>query len=397
MSKITIQSNGDNSFRILKSEWTEYEVKAKNFEIQKVYTTQDEYKVRANQVYTKEVLFWEPIKNIEVDGTTYDNYEDLSEALTPILFKKGGGSGGGGTIDQDNIPNFIDVTMSDIGAEESDTEDEIKQKLANWILQNPNIEIGEKELIYFDLHREGDDNSNSITLEQARQNGNILEGEVVFGLKDEQPIVKINNKIISFSDPSGFTSGIGIGNNHILIDGVGSDGPFAGFAGSSNYSDNDPTNRLIYTQRAYVDKLNSYLLNEIATGGTHNGKPTYRNRIQGNFINDIGESINLDDLNIRKVIHLDTLFYRSDGISCYKQEQIARVNKSTTTINGGNTNFWQLFTNVEAHIENDTVSTYLYISHYVEKIDLAGSLGIEVSNINDNSYLITLEYTKTTD
>ncbi len=97
MSKITIQSHGDNSFRILKSEWTEFEVKAKNFELQKIYTTQDEYKVRAKQVYTQEVLFWEPIENIEVDGVTYSTYEELSQVLTPILFKKGGGSGSGGT------------------------------------------------------------------------------------------------------------------------------------------------------------------------------------------------------------------------------------------------------------------------------------------------------------
>lgn len=349
MSKITIQSNGDNSFRILKSEWTEYEVKAKNFEIQKVYTTQDEYKVRANQVYTKEVLFWEPIKNIEVDGTTYDNYEDLSEALTPILFKKGGGTGGGGTDGIESIQEGVGIIIDDTDP------------------KNPIISTEES----------------SLTIEQARQNGNVLEGDIEF---EDGVVLKYNknnwfksfsfgypDESITFSFINGETSdnaffqissdGLSYSNSNSLSKGIISNREFdkqgdrkafaqisdiedksiplsgtlenkpitgdlkintntspvkfesnypdtnisfgveygdgvymyfyepninrytsiapntagiqitapfdsLGIYGQADYSDNDPTNKLIYTQRSYVDKSNSYSTDEIKTGGT---------------------------------------------------------------------------------------------------------------------------------
>ena len=54
--------------------------------------------VSAKNVHTNEILFaGVGMDELEVNGTTYTSYEELSTVLTPILFKKGGGSGSGGT------------------------------------------------------------------------------------------------------------------------------------------------------------------------------------------------------------------------------------------------------------------------------------------------------------
>ena len=53
---------------------------------------------------------------------------------------------------------FKSVTMSDIGAEESETEEAITQKLATWI-ENQNFVIPEGEIWAFELEREGTDDA----------------------------------------------------------------------------------------------------------------------------------------------------------------------------------------------------------------------------------------------
>lgn len=53
--------------------------------------------VSAKNVHTNDILFaGVGMDELEVNGTTYTSYEELSTVLTPILFKKGGGSGSGG-------------------------------------------------------------------------------------------------------------------------------------------------------------------------------------------------------------------------------------------------------------------------------------------------------------
>lgn len=111
MAKIIIQSNGDDSFKYKKDYFTEMEVKPKNYELRKIYRSTDpgDFHVQARHVYQNEILFDEPIDNISVDGTVYVTYEALSGVLTPILFKKGGGTGGGGT---GRFANDIPVSLS---------------------------------------------------------------------------------------------------------------------------------------------------------------------------------------------------------------------------------------------------------------------------------------------
>lgn len=172
MAKIIIESNGDTTFRFKKYPDEEFQIKAKIFEIKKIENTSEVYTVKATQANTGELLFSEKISDITVDGAVYTNYEDLSEVLTPLLFKKGGGSGGGGTGDgivqsilsgstnvlvnssdpenprvtvKGTVPIVYDVTMAQIGSTEDDTTEERKEKLRVWILaQNYN-----KSPIYF--------------------------------------------------------------------------------------------------------------------------------------------------------------------------------------------------------------------------------------------------------
>ena len=98
---IEIQSS-DNAFTIV-NRGQEMETRPKLYEC--VQQKQgDETLVEVRQVHTKETLFYAvPIDQISVNGTVYGTYEELSSVLTPILFNKGGGSGGG-AVSGDFIP-----------------------------------------------------------------------------------------------------------------------------------------------------------------------------------------------------------------------------------------------------------------------------------------------------
>lgn len=73
---------------------------------------------------------------------------------------------------------FKSVTMSDIGAEESETEEVITQKLATWI-ENQNFVIPEGEIWAFELEREGTDD-NSDKLSKIATSSQSVESQVVF-------------------------------------------------------------------------------------------------------------------------------------------------------------------------------------------------------------------------
>ena len=73
---------------------------------------------------------------------------------------------------------FKSATMSDIGAEESETEEAITQKLATWI-ENQNFVIPEGEIWAFELEREGTDD-NSDKLSKIATSSQSVESQVVF-------------------------------------------------------------------------------------------------------------------------------------------------------------------------------------------------------------------------
>lgn len=102
MIKITIQTVADaNSFKIKEYPSEFFESKTKSYELYRNKNSNaDGNKIlfSARNVNSGEYLFSNvAVEEVEVDGVTYSTYENLSAVLTPILFKKGGGTGGGGT------------------------------------------------------------------------------------------------------------------------------------------------------------------------------------------------------------------------------------------------------------------------------------------------------------
>ena len=98
--KIQIES-GDDAFKFKDQSINFFESRPKIYQLERYGALKKDpakIPVIARNVHTGDFLFQGiTVQEIEVDGITYDTYEELSEVLTPILFKKGGGSGGGGT------------------------------------------------------------------------------------------------------------------------------------------------------------------------------------------------------------------------------------------------------------------------------------------------------------
>lgn len=112
MSNITIQSVLDaDYFKIKKYPAEFFDAKPKAYELNRGGGSEDNdlIPLSAKNVHNGAFLFTNvPVNEIEVDGITYETYEELSEVLTPILFSKGGGSGTGGatnviTEDSDTV------------------------------------------------------------------------------------------------------------------------------------------------------------------------------------------------------------------------------------------------------------------------------------------------------
>ena len=96
---------------------------------------------------------------------------EAGTADSDLVKKTQGGSG-------ELKPVFITTTMTDIQALESETQEAIDQKFATWI-GSQGFVIPEGEIWFFELLREGSDEGSNLTLEQARQNSNIVEGLIV--------------------------------------------------------------------------------------------------------------------------------------------------------------------------------------------------------------------------
>lgn len=127
---------------------------------------------------TNQLVFSTEYTNIRVDDESFDTALEAISRLNQVVFSKGGGSGGGGTIQsiqsgssnvtinntdvnnpqvivKNTIEVFIPVTMAQIESTEADTILERKEKLSTWInLQNYNKPSG--EIWYWDIVDEPD-------------------------------------------------------------------------------------------------------------------------------------------------------------------------------------------------------------------------------------------------
>ena len=108
------------------------------------------------------------------NGKVVEYWFEAGTADSDLVKKTQGGSG-------DLTPVFKTATMTDIGASESETQDDIDQKFATWI-ESQGFVIPQGEIWFFELLREGsdpDESSSNLTLEQVRQNSNVVEGNIV--------------------------------------------------------------------------------------------------------------------------------------------------------------------------------------------------------------------------
>ena len=110
---LQIETLSDELFRIKTSDSSVWETKPKQYELESLSTT-SRNSVTIKQINTGEVLCsGYELSSVEVNGVIYTSYEALSAALTPILFKKGGGSGSG-AVKTINAGDYIKIDETEL-------------------------------------------------------------------------------------------------------------------------------------------------------------------------------------------------------------------------------------------------------------------------------------------
>ena len=141
-----------------------------------------------------------------------------------------------------------------------------------------------------------------------------------------------------------------------------------------NKLENTSSDKLIYAQRSYVDRANSYTINETLTGGTWiDGKPIYRKVIQFTLLDGVFES-DLTSLNIEHCLKCSAnlLDYNHQSIN----EQLLVLRDAVS----------QFYSRV-------TFPNLLEVAYMMTKI----TTGETSFNNVEMSGSVILEYTKTTD
>lgn len=192
MKKIYIETFNDNQFKYREESDPDFQVRPKNYKLVKEvdYDAQS-FKLNLIDCFTKETLFrGKSVDSIYVDGSNYTDIDSLNDAISPLIFKKGGGSGGGGA---------------------------------------------------------------DLTLEQARQNGNVLEGSVLFNssgftAKLDADSLDIGFIISNSNEDNTAESKIIVGSNNILFEFPSNSD---GLLSTNYYGDN--ADDLSWIQKKYVD------------------------------------------------------------------------------------------------------------------------------------------------
>lgn len=102
--KLIIQSVGNaDVFKIKnKKTFNRFETYPRVYQLEKIATStteEDDYEILIRHIYNKNDILFDNclINEVEVNGNIYNTYEELSDVLSKILFKKGGSTGSGGT------------------------------------------------------------------------------------------------------------------------------------------------------------------------------------------------------------------------------------------------------------------------------------------------------------
>ena len=214
-----------------------------------------------------------------------------------------------------------------------------------------------------------------VDLQNALRGGGGAMGINFGSLEADSQRVYIDNRGVLFeslnsNNPEESTTigEIKQGNGGLLITGreydENNEDVFVGLTSDMDYSERDEGNPLIYAQRSYVDKANSYSTDEIKTGGTWiDGKPIYRKVIVLSETGSTGDDVkNLENLYIKQIIDIKGTVFT--GGSTYPINSDLSANSLGLTL-----------------VKYDTDS----LSIYWEGIG------------NTSDFTIILEYNKTTD
>ena len=230
-----------------------------------------------------------------------------------------------------------------------------------------------------------------LTLEQARLNGNILEGDVQFYMSGDYNISKNTNPDDGESKTASLSYG-DVGNvalsvtNHatnkngflsldesslqLSIDTETS----KGFTAITVF--NKQGDRKAFAQLSDVYDANSYSTTETLTGGTWiDGKPIYRKVLPYTFDSDGIGYLNFSDLNTNTIIHCNALYRSLDGNMCKEY--------NTFALNS----IEYFYSKLSSELPEVTI--------YLQNIDLTTGFTVPIEPDNSNGFLI-LEYTKTT-
>ena len=310
----------------------------------------------------------------------------------------------GGDFDQENVNVVHTFTLDDIGATGEEDETTLNQLITDYI-NSQGIVQGETENHYFILvdGNDGGGGAGDYIPLSGTEEGKPVTGHLQL---DGEPYVSIYSGNIDGGEKFAsinFYKNIDVNGNYGLDFGAdaydwegysyanwafgtgacedelteikyngfeiqttndGNGGLGVGLFSNDDYSDVAPSNNLIYAQRSYVNKANSYSKEETKTGGTWiDGKPIYRKVIEGT-LGTFGEAevifIGVDEIDV--VISKFIYTRGNDGLSAIEFAEDG-------------------FTHLAVRYDNINQSFNI-----ISKPDKAG-----------NSYFLTVEYTKTTD
>ena len=255
--------------------------------------TKDRVKLVGTNRDNSPLVFSTHYSNIRVDGASFASANAAISRLNQVVFSKGGGSGDGGTTG-DYIPlSGTEEGKPVTGHLQLDGEPYVS-------IYSGNIDGGEK-FASINFYKNIDVNGNcglDFGVDAYDWEG-YSYANWVFGTgmcEDELTEIKYNGFEIQTTNDGNGGLGVGVFSN-------------------DDYSDVAPSNKLIYTQRSYVDRAVSYSTTETKTGGTWiDGKPIYRKVISFNGNNQSTININYNIPNLEYIVFYDAYIKTSSNI-----------------------------------------------------------------------------------
>jgi len=229
------------------------------------------------------------------------------------------------------------------------------------------------------------------------EEGNPVTGDIELdAVNGSKKIIGAYGSTIEYADDGRILINNSISGGSNVVIGVGNFDFNEVLVSENDISEIDPTNKLIYAQRSYVDKDNSYSTDEMLTGGTWiDGKPIYRKVLMGTMYDETLEDFLFQkefeiDLEM-EIIDLKGFYFSAGGARC-------PINSSASYRNP-NTNTTLMNEEINAAFSARTVIVGGVQKMILNAFDISfdPSTNSSFSAQYGYEYNIIIEYTKTTD